>query len=229
MYFITQSLWISGFSKKMPPNFLFQKWKVSPTIVRVISAILSILLGCILFIFVPTLVFQKVESWSLLESAYFVVITLTTVGFGDYVAGIFPSFISFIIILLPWSAMHLNISQIKQCSERYLPGVCLRTFCAYSLQCWGLGLWSKKGVCMKVSLCKCANEEKDEKYVSVIQYLNFALVSHFLCSFRIVGWLEILLKPSNPRLIILAFLWVSDILQWETEHRSTKEQLRMSC
>ncbi|XP_016428555.1 potassium channel subfamily K member 4-like [Sinocyclocheilus rhinocerous] len=66
---------------------LLWKWKVSPTIVRVITAVLSILLGCVLFIFVPILVFQKVEDWSLLESAYFVVITLTTVGFGDYVAG----------------------------------------------------------------------------------------------------------------------------------------------
>lgn len=66
---------------------LLWKWKVSPTIVRVITAVLSLLLGCVLFIFVPILVFQKVENWSLLESAYFVVITLTTVGFGDYVAG----------------------------------------------------------------------------------------------------------------------------------------------
>ncbi|XP_058613522.1 potassium channel subfamily K member 4 isoform X1 [Onychostoma macrolepis] len=66
---------------------LLWKWKVSPTIVRVITAVLSILLGCVLFVFVPILVFQRVENWSLLESAYFVVITLTTVGFGDYVAG----------------------------------------------------------------------------------------------------------------------------------------------
>uniref|UniRef100_A0A3P9A7B5 Potassium channel domain-containing protein n=1 Tax=Esox lucius TaxID=8010 RepID=A0A3P9A7B5_ESOLU len=65
------------------------KWKVSPTIVRVISAVLSILLGVALFVAVPTLVFQEVEKWSLLEASYFVVITLTTVGFGDYVAGIF--------------------------------------------------------------------------------------------------------------------------------------------
>lgn len=64
-----------------------QKWKVSPTIVRVISAILSILLGVALFVAVPTLVFQEVEKWTLLEASYFVVITLTTVGFGDYVAG----------------------------------------------------------------------------------------------------------------------------------------------
>lgn len=55
---------------------------------RVISAVLSILLGCVLFVAVPIFVFQEVEKWTLLESAYFVVITLTTVGFGDYVAGI---------------------------------------------------------------------------------------------------------------------------------------------
>lgn len=66
----------------------WQKRHVSPTIVRVISAVLSILLGCVLFVAVPILIFQEVEKWTFLESAYFVVITLTTVGFGDYVAGI---------------------------------------------------------------------------------------------------------------------------------------------
>ena len=66
---------------------VMQKWRVSPTIVRIISAVLSILLGVVLFVAVPIFVFQEVEGWTLLESAYFVVITLTTVGFGDYVAG----------------------------------------------------------------------------------------------------------------------------------------------
>lgn len=64
-----------------------QKHKVKPTTVRVISAVLSILIGCLIFLAVPTVVFQKVEDWSFLESLYFVVITLTTVGFGDYVPG----------------------------------------------------------------------------------------------------------------------------------------------
>lgn len=54
---------------------------------RLISAVLSILVGCLIFLAVPTVVFQKVEKWSFLESFYFVVITLTTVGFGDYVPG----------------------------------------------------------------------------------------------------------------------------------------------
>uniref|UniRef100_A0A3B5LD54 Potassium two pore domain channel subfamily K member 4 n=1 Tax=Xiphophorus couchianus TaxID=32473 RepID=A0A3B5LD54_9TELE len=79
---------------------LFLKWRISPTIVRVISAILSILLGCLLFLALPTLVFQEVENWSLLESAYFVVITLTTVGFGDYVAAFSPKPLVWFWILL---------------------------------------------------------------------------------------------------------------------------------
>ncbi|KAM4555687.1 uncharacterized protein kcnk4a [Odontesthes bonariensis] len=66
---------------------LFLKRKVRPTTVRVISAVLSILIGCLIFLAVPTVVFQKVEKWSFLESLYFVVITLTTVGFGDFVPG----------------------------------------------------------------------------------------------------------------------------------------------
>ncbi|KAM7389875.1 hypothetical protein PAMP_023823 [Pampus punctatissimus] len=66
---------------------LFLKRKVRPTTVRVTSALLSILIGCLIFLAVPAVVFQKVENWSFLESLYFVVITLTTVGFGDYVPG----------------------------------------------------------------------------------------------------------------------------------------------
>ncbi|XP_022071107.1 potassium channel subfamily K member 4 [Acanthochromis polyacanthus] len=66
---------------------LFLKRKVRPTTVRVISAVLSILIGCLIFLAVPTVVFHQVEDWTFLESLYFVVITLTTVGFGDYVPG----------------------------------------------------------------------------------------------------------------------------------------------
>ncbi|XP_069501243.1 potassium channel subfamily K member 4 [Ambystoma mexicanum] len=66
---------------------IFLKWRVSPTIVRVISAVLFILIGCLLFVMLPTFIFQRIEAWTLLEAIYFVVITLTTVGFGDYVAG----------------------------------------------------------------------------------------------------------------------------------------------
>lgn len=58
-----------------------------PELVRVLSAVLFLLVGCLLFVLTPTFVFCYVEGWSKLEAIYFVVVTLTTVGFGDYVAG----------------------------------------------------------------------------------------------------------------------------------------------
>ncbi|KAJ0060799.1 hypothetical protein NL108_001658, partial [Boleophthalmus pectinirostris] len=66
---------------------LFQKWKVSQTKIRVISTLIFILFGCLLFVALPAVIFKHIEGWSALESIYFVVITLTTIGFGDFVAG----------------------------------------------------------------------------------------------------------------------------------------------
>ncbi|XP_068614456.1 uncharacterized protein [Brachionichthys hirsutus] len=81
---------------------LFLKRKVRPTTVRVISAVLSILIGCLIFLAVPTVVFERAEHWSLLESFYFVVITLTTLGFGDYVAGGGPDGLVYKLLVLLW-------------------------------------------------------------------------------------------------------------------------------
>lgn len=40
-----------------------------------------------LFVALPAVIFKHIEGWSTLDAIYFVVITLTTIGFGDYVAG----------------------------------------------------------------------------------------------------------------------------------------------
>uniref|UniRef100_A0A8C4SQH4 Potassium channel, subfamily K, member 2a n=1 Tax=Erpetoichthys calabaricus TaxID=27687 RepID=A0A8C4SQH4_ERPCA len=66
---------------------MFVKWNVSQTKIRVISTVLFILFGCLLFVAIPAIIFKHIEGWSALESIYFVVITLTTIGFGDFVAG----------------------------------------------------------------------------------------------------------------------------------------------
>lgn len=63
------------------------KWKVSQTKIRVFSTLLFILFGCLIFVALPAVIFKHIEGWSALESIYFVVITLTTIGFGDFVAG----------------------------------------------------------------------------------------------------------------------------------------------
>ncbi|KAJ8290266.1 hypothetical protein GJAV_G00010670 [Gymnothorax javanicus] len=61
--------------------------QVSQTKIRVISTILFILAGCIVFVTIPAIIFKGIEGWTALEAIYFVVITLTTIGIGDYVAG----------------------------------------------------------------------------------------------------------------------------------------------
>uniref|UniRef100_A0A3Q0R654 Potassium channel, subfamily K, member 10a n=1 Tax=Amphilophus citrinellus TaxID=61819 RepID=A0A3Q0R654_AMPCI len=63
--------------------------QISQTKIRVASTLLFILAGCILFVTIPAVIFKHIEGWTALESTYFVVITLTTVGIGDYVAGEF--------------------------------------------------------------------------------------------------------------------------------------------
>nr|XP_014686507.1 potassium channel subfamily K member 17 [Equus asinus] len=52
------------------------------------SALLS---GLLLFLLLPPLLFSHVEGWSYVEGFYFAFMTLSTVGFGDYVIGMDPS------------------------------------------------------------------------------------------------------------------------------------------
>ncbi|GCB66148.1 potassium channel subfamily K member 2 isoform X1 [Scyliorhinus torazame] len=67
-----------------------KEWKISQTKIRVISTFIFILFGCLLFVAIPAIIFKHIEGWTALESIYFVVITLTTIGFGDFVAGESP-------------------------------------------------------------------------------------------------------------------------------------------
>ncbi|XP_053722734.1 potassium channel subfamily K member 2-like [Synchiropus splendidus] len=66
---------------------MFVHWNISQTKIRVISTLLFVLFGCMLFVALPASIFKHIEGWSALESLYFVVVTLTTIGFGDFVAG----------------------------------------------------------------------------------------------------------------------------------------------
>lgn len=44
-------------------------------------------IGFLLLSLIPAIIFTKVEGWDISESLYFTIITLTTIGFGDYVPG----------------------------------------------------------------------------------------------------------------------------------------------
>ncbi|XP_004674055.1 PREDICTED: LOW QUALITY PROTEIN: potassium channel subfamily K member 17 [Condylura cristata] len=51
----------------------------------------TLLSGLLLFLLLPPLLFSHMEGWSYMESFYFAFITLSTVGYGDYVIGMDPS------------------------------------------------------------------------------------------------------------------------------------------
>ncbi|XP_053458755.1 potassium channel subfamily K member 17 [Nycticebus coucang] len=51
----------------------------------------ALLAGLLLFLLLPPLLFSHMEGWSYIEGFYYSFITLSTVGFGDYVIGMNPS------------------------------------------------------------------------------------------------------------------------------------------
>lgn len=99
-----------------------QKWHVPPELVRILSAVLFLLIGCLLFVLTPTFVFCYVEGWSKLEAIYFVVVTLTTVGFGDYVAGE----ATFLVLHFPLHFIHALGPCTLASSSKFLV-VCVRS------------------------------------------------------------------------------------------------------
>ncbi|XP_076016747.1 potassium channel subfamily K member 5-like isoform X2 [Genypterus blacodes] len=64
---------------------------VSVKKVQLICTALFLLWGLLLHLVIPPFVFMSLEKWTYLEGLYFSCITLTTVGFGDYVAGANPN------------------------------------------------------------------------------------------------------------------------------------------
>ncbi|KAJ8779961.1 hypothetical protein J1605_011997 [Eschrichtius robustus] len=61
-------------------------WK-DPAKARWLVGSSALLSGLLLFLLLPPLLFSHVEGWSYVEGFYFSFITLSTVGFGDYVIG----------------------------------------------------------------------------------------------------------------------------------------------
>lgn len=52
-----------------------------------VQIFIHLLPGFIMFIFFPAFLFSYYEGWTYDEAVYYAFVTLTTIGFGDYVAG----------------------------------------------------------------------------------------------------------------------------------------------
>lgn len=63
--------------------------------------ILYLLPGIVIFLFLPSLIFSYFENWSYTVSLYYSFVTLTTIGFGDYVPTFDPYQVSAMWIHMP--------------------------------------------------------------------------------------------------------------------------------
>ncbi|XP_010388031.1 potassium channel subfamily K member 16 isoform X2 [Rhinopithecus roxellana] len=68
-----------------------ERWEDQPRrsqVLQVLGLALFLSLGTLVILIFPPMVFSHVEGWSFSEGFYFAFITLSTIGFGDYVVGL---------------------------------------------------------------------------------------------------------------------------------------------
>ena len=64
-----------------------QFFKDYPKAEKLIKLILFNAVCFVIFSLVPAAIFMAIEGWTYLQSWYYTIVTLSTVGFGDYVPG----------------------------------------------------------------------------------------------------------------------------------------------
>uniref|UniRef100_G3T7U3 2P domain potassium channel Talk-1 n=1 Tax=Loxodonta africana TaxID=9785 RepID=G3T7U3_LOXAF len=116
-----------------------ERWEDQPRRSQLPSQILQLLglalfltLGTLVILIFPPMAFSHVEGWSFGEGFYFAFITLSTIGFGDYVVGTDPSkhYIAvyrslaaiWILLGLSWLALILSLGPLllHRCSQLWL-------------------------------------------------------------------------------------------------------------
>ncbi|CAH2256250.1 potassium channel subfamily K member 5 [Pelobates cultripes] len=63
---------------------------VSLRTAQITCTAIFIIWGVLVHLMIPPFIFMKTEGWTYIEGLYYSFITITTIGFGDYVAGVNP-------------------------------------------------------------------------------------------------------------------------------------------
>ncbi len=54
---------------------------------RMIGTLMMLIAGFFLFIVAPSILYMHIEGWEYMDAVYYSFVTLSTIGFGDFVAG----------------------------------------------------------------------------------------------------------------------------------------------
>ncbi|KAM8947308.1 potassium channel subfamily K member 17 [Pelodytes ibericus] len=98
---------------------LFGKKVRQQKMAKILASFCALLVGFLLFFFLPPILFRLFEGWTYEEGFYYSFITLSTIGFGDYVIGRIPgkqypdwyrNVVSIWILLgMAWLALIINL------------------------------------------------------------------------------------------------------------------------
>ena len=82
---------LAAIGRKIKKAMIVLDAKIEPCKKRWVSrsfeTVLIIIVGMLVFMIIPSVVFMILEDWPYRDAMYYTFITLTTIGFGDYVAG----------------------------------------------------------------------------------------------------------------------------------------------
>ena len=80
-------IFLTGLGQNLSKALTIFRNKSKNKCIKVLKSVVIGLFGFALLIFLPAFGFHTHEDWSMFEGIYYAVITLTTVGLGDFVAG----------------------------------------------------------------------------------------------------------------------------------------------
>ncbi|XP_069810310.1 potassium channel subfamily K member 17 isoform X2 [Dendropsophus ebraccatus] len=100
--------------------------------VKFLTSSCALVIGLLLFFFLPPILFRAMEGWTYEEGFYYAFITLSTIGFGDYVVGQVPgkdypnwyrNIVSLWILFgLAWLALIITLSiNLLESARNYCP------------------------------------------------------------------------------------------------------------
>lgn len=75
---------LDGLLKPLKDKVFIQKHEIVDQLVKTLILILLIIT---VMCFIPAAIFSAIEDWSYGDALYYTIITLTTIGFGDFVIG----------------------------------------------------------------------------------------------------------------------------------------------
>ncbi|KAG5206758.1 hypothetical protein MJG53_008532 [Ovis ammon polii x Ovis aries] len=91
-----------------------QNMEMKETQIRTCEVLFFLVTGLSIFILLPPLLFMKMEGWTYEEGLYFAFISLSTIGFGDYIIGL----VIYVFMTAIYLYEEVQLKEHKHCNQK---------------------------------------------------------------------------------------------------------------